>query len=89
MYCGLCSEVCPTGSIHHTREFEGADFSQESMIRRFIKEPVVAYKPKKDGETDPEIVPILERGMSYLGEFAEPVDMRKAGGDDASKRAAG
>lgn len=86
MYCGLCSEVCPTGSIHHTREFEGADFSQESMIRHFIKEPVVAYKPKKDGETDLEIAPILERGMRYIQEFAEPVDMKKLA-RDAGKRA--
>ncbi len=77
MYCGLCSEVCPTGSIHHTREFEGADFSQESMIRRFVKEPVVAYKPKKGEETDPEIAPILERGLRYIQEFAQPVDMKK------------
>jgi len=47
MYCGLCSEPCPTGSIHHTTEFEGADYSLESLIRRFVKEPVQAYKPKK------------------------------------------
>ena len=24
MYCGLCQEACPTGSIRHTQEFEGA-----------------------------------------------------------------
>jgi formate hydrogenlyase subunit 6/NADH:ubiquinone oxidoreductase subunit I len=77
MYCGLCSEVCPTGSIHHTTEFEGADFSLESMIRRFVKAPVVAYKVKKDGETDPVVAPILERGMRYIAEFAEPVDTKK------------
>src|SRR5713101_8005514 len=77
MYCGLCSEVCPTGSIHHTTEFEGSDFSLESMIRRFVKAPVVAYKAKKDGETDPVVVPILERGMRYIQEFAEPADMKK------------
>ena len=71
MYCGLCSEPCPTGSIHHTPEFEGADYSLESMIRRYVKEPVVAYKPKKV-EDDPAIAPILERGMRYLGEFATP-----------------
>ena len=47
MYCGLCSEPCPTGSIHHTPEFEGADYSLESMVRRYVKEPVAAYKPKK------------------------------------------
>jgi NADH-quinone oxidoreductase subunit I/NAD(P)H-quinone oxidoreductase subunit I len=71
MYCGLCSEPCPTGSIHHTPEFEGADFSLESMIRRYVKEPVAAYKPKKV-ETDPVVAPILERGMRYLDEFASP-----------------
>jgi formate hydrogenlyase subunit 6/NADH:ubiquinone oxidoreductase subunit I len=71
MYCGLCSEPCPTGSIHHTPEFEGADFSLESMVRRYVKQPVAAYKPKKI-ETDPVITPILERGMRYLEEFASP-----------------
>ena len=37
-----------------------------------MKAPAVAYKPKKGGETDPEILPILERGMRYIGEFATP-----------------
>jgi len=72
MYCGLCSEPCPTGSIHHTPEFEGADYSLESLVRKFVKAPVIAYKPKKGGETDPEIAPILERGMRYVNEFASP-----------------
>ena len=36
MYCGLCSEPCPTGAIHHTPEFEGADYSLESLVRRFV-----------------------------------------------------
>jgi formate hydrogenlyase subunit 6/NADH:ubiquinone oxidoreductase subunit I len=79
MYCGLCSEPCPTGSIHHTREFEGSDYSLESMVRRFVKVPVAAYKPKKSGEDDPEIVPILERGMRYIDEFAQPDDPKKSG----------
>jgi formate hydrogenlyase subunit 6/NADH:ubiquinone oxidoreductase subunit I len=74
MYCGLCSEPCPTGSIHHTPEFEGADYSLESLVRKFVKAPVVAYKPKKGGETDPAIAPVLERGMRYIGEFASPDD---------------
>lgn len=72
MYCGLCSEPCPTGAIHHTPEFEGADYSLESLIRRFVKEPVTAYKMKKTGETDPEILPLLDRGMRYIEEFAAP-----------------
>jgi formate hydrogenlyase subunit 6/NADH:ubiquinone oxidoreductase subunit I len=76
MYCGLCSEPCPTGAIHHTTEFEGADYSLESMIRRFVKAPAVAYKPKKDGSVESEIKPILDRGLRYLHEFA------KAAGDE-------
>lgn len=83
MYCGLCSEPCPTGSIHHTREFEGSDYSLESLVKRFVKTPVVAYKPKKSGEDDPAIVPILERGMRYIEEFAEPEDVRKKKGAQA------
>jgi NADH-quinone oxidoreductase subunit I len=72
MYCGLCSEPCPTGAIHHTPEFEGADFSLESLIRRFVKDPVVAYKPKKTGEDDPHLQEMLERGTRYVEEFATP-----------------
>ncbi len=72
MYCGLCSEPCPTGSIHHTTEFEGADFSLESLIRRYVPEPVVAYKPKKGPEPDPRVSQLLERGMRYVDEWAQP-----------------
>jgi NADH-quinone oxidoreductase subunit I/NAD(P)H-quinone oxidoreductase subunit I len=84
MYCGLCSEPCPTGSIHHTPEFEGADFSLESMVRRFVKQPVLAYKPKKAGEDDPAIMPILERGLRYLHEFATD-DGQAAGATDEAE----
>jgi NADH-quinone oxidoreductase subunit I len=72
MYCGLCSEPCPTGAIHHTTEFEGADYSLESLIRRFIAEPVVAYKPKKGPEPDVDVALILDRGMKYVDEWAQP-----------------
>ena len=72
MYCGLCSEPCPTGAIHHTPEFEGADFSLESMVRRFVKDPVPAYKPKKGPENDPAILNFLDRGTRYVEEFASP-----------------
>jgi NADH-quinone oxidoreductase subunit I/NAD(P)H-quinone oxidoreductase subunit I len=86
MYCGLCSEPCPTGSIHHTTEFEGADFSLESLIRRYVPEPVVAYKPKKGPETDPRVGPLLERGMRYVDEWAQPAAPAAAGA--AAKTAA-
>ena len=84
MYCGLCSEPCPTGSIHHTPEFEGADYSLESLIRRFVKDPVVAYKPTKAGEDDPEILPLLDRGMRYIGEFATPDGVKPDAEEDAA-----
>jgi NADH-quinone oxidoreductase subunit I/NAD(P)H-quinone oxidoreductase subunit I len=74
MYCGLCSEPCPTGSIHHTPEFEGSDYSLESLIRRYVKAPVSAYKVSKEPEMDPEVGPILKRGLRYLDEFATPED---------------
>lgn len=76
MYCGLCSEPCPTGAIHHTPEFEGADYSLESLVRRFVKAPIPAYKVVKGPETDPEIAPILTRGLRYLDEFATPGDSK-------------
>src|SRR5262245_11060208 len=87
MYCGLCSEPCPTGSIHHTPEFEGADFSLESMVRHYVKSPVAAYKPKKV-ETDPVVAPILERGMRYLDEFASPDGGAEPAEPDESESAA-
>jgi formate hydrogenlyase subunit 6/NADH:ubiquinone oxidoreductase subunit I len=84
MYCGLCSEPCPTGAIHHTPEFEGADYSLESLVRRFIKDPVVAYKPKKGPETDPDIAPLLDRGMRYIEEFASPEGAKSATEEEAA-----
>jgi len=84
MYCGLCSEPCPTGAIHHTPEFEGADYSLESLIRRFVKDPVVAYKPKKGPETDPDIAPLLDRGMRYIEEFASPEGTKSAAEEEAA-----
>jgi formate hydrogenlyase subunit 6/NADH:ubiquinone oxidoreductase subunit I len=81
MYCGLCSEPCPTGAIHHTPEFEGADFSLESLVRRFVKDPVVAYKPKKTAEDDPELLRMLDRGMCYVEEFASP-EAKKPGAEE-------
>ncbi|MBV8774123.1 MAG: 4Fe-4S binding protein [Deltaproteobacteria bacterium] len=79
MFCGLCSEPCPTGAIHHTTEFEGADYSLESLIRRFVAEPVVAYKPKKGPEPDPEVATLLERGMKYVDEWAQPGNDKQSG----------
>jgi formate hydrogenlyase subunit 6/NADH:ubiquinone oxidoreductase subunit I len=88
MYCGLCSEPCPTGAIHHTPEFEGADFSLESLVRRHVKQPVAAYKVKKAGETDPAVLQLLDRGMRYIDEFAAPETKAPAPKEGASKEGA-
>ncbi|MBP1685452.1 MAG: 4Fe-4S ferredoxin iron-sulfur binding domain protein [Deltaproteobacteria bacterium] len=85
MYCGLCSEPCPTGAIHHTPEFEGADFSLESLVRHHVKAPVPAYKVKKAGETDPAVLPLLDRGMRYIEEFAAPEAKAPAAKEGATK----
>ena len=51
------------------------------MIRRFVKDPVLAYKPSKGPETNPQILPILNRGLNYLSEYqvsGEPKPGQKA-----------
>ena len=56
MFCGLCVEVCPTGSIQHTREFEGATASFDNLTLRFVPDPTQpwpAYKPPKGVEAYP------------------------------------
>lgn len=32
IHCGLCVDPCPTGSIHHSMEFELADYSDKNFI---------------------------------------------------------
>ena len=72
MYCGLCAEACPTGSIRHSQEFEGACYNPAGLVRHFAMELVPLYKPKKGGETDPKLAVKAEVGLKYLDEFATP-----------------
>ena len=48
MYCGLCSEHCPTGAIHHTREFEGSTENLHTLLKVFVPhgEMIPAYNEK-------------------------------------------
>ena len=72
MYCGLCAEACPTGSIRHSQEFEGASYSPAGLVRHFATQPSPLYKPKKGGETDPTLAKKVVTGLKYLDEFAAP-----------------
>lgn len=48
MFCGLCIDPCPTGSIRHSHEFEGGMRHQANLIMDFVDEPVPVAKVKKD-----------------------------------------
>ncbi len=49
MYCGLCTEPCPTGAIHFTKEFEGATEDLSSLLFSFVPENqvIIPYKALK------------------------------------------
>ena len=59
------------------------DYNLASLVRHFAPQPLNSYKPKKGGETDPELVTNVERGMRYLDEFATP-DGGAAAADESS-----
>jgi len=82
MYCGLCAEACPTGSIRHSQEFEGACYSPSGLVRHFVTEPVPLYKPKKGGETEPKMKAKVDIGQKYLDEFATPEGTGGAGAEE-------
>jgi NAD(P)H-quinone oxidoreductase subunit I len=74
MYCGLCVEACKfesTGAIRHTREFEGATPTLDSLTFRFVHEgtTVPIWKAPKDlgevpvGEYGPHAREARERAM--------------------------
>ena len=49
MFCGLCVEPCPTGSIQHTREFEATQRSVRNLVFRWADpiKPFPVYKVVK------------------------------------------
>jgi formate hydrogenlyase subunit 6/NADH:ubiquinone oxidoreductase subunit I len=50
MFCGLCVEPCPTGSIQHTREFEASQRNIRNLVFRWSDplHPWSVYKVPKD-----------------------------------------
>lgn len=45
--CGLCVEVCPTGSLKHSKEFEIAAFSRDQLIMGFGKGRLTTERREK------------------------------------------
>ena len=54
MYCGLCLEPCPTGSIHFTPRFEASTTYLGDLYHGFVETtPLPIYKnPKAPGGAD-------------------------------------
>ena len=54
MFCGLCSEPCPTSAISHTPHFEASTAFVENLVFRFVPQDarVESFKPIK-GYTAP------------------------------------
>jgi NADH-quinone oxidoreductase subunit I/NAD(P)H-quinone oxidoreductase subunit I len=50
MYCGLCTEVCNTGTLVHTKEFEVCARNCRNLVLKFVDQPVPPYKIQKDVE---------------------------------------
>ena len=48
MFCGLCVEPCPTGSIQHTREFEASTRHIQNLVFRWADPQFPVYKVPKD-----------------------------------------
>lgn len=47
MYCGLCTEHCPTGSIHFTPRFESSTRYLGDLYHSFVDTPRPIYKNPK------------------------------------------
>jgi formate hydrogenlyase subunit 6/NADH:ubiquinone oxidoreductase subunit I len=101
MYCGLCVEACKlesTGAIRHTREFEGATPTLDTLTFRFIPEGLVPlYKAPKDlgevpvGEYGPHAREARERAMRDNPPVLEELRAihRKQSGGGKKKKAGG
>lgn len=80
MFCGLCVEPCPTGSIQHSREFEGSQRHLPNMMLRFIKPeaPVPPYKPPKGATAYPRRV-LGEVTRELIKQWDSPPPFKKDG----------
>jgi formate hydrogenlyase subunit 6/NADH:ubiquinone oxidoreductase subunit I len=54
MFCGLCEAACPTGAIHHTKQFEMNCDTQEELVLRFVSEGEREVAVKRADEIEAE-----------------------------------
>ncbi len=54
MFCGLCSEPCPTGAIHHTTEFHFNKGSLAELVVCFVTPEQAALAQKRAAEIESE-----------------------------------
>ena len=76
MFCGLCVEQCPTGSIQHTREFEATRKSIDALVMRWVpdpEKPAPFYRPVK-GQDAPRapVGEILKQRLAEASWIARP-----------------
>lgn len=50
MFCGLCSDPCPTGAIYHTNEFHFNQPTLDDLVFRFVKEEDAEKYQKRAAE---------------------------------------
>ena len=55
MYCGLCTEACPTAAIHHTTVFEKSTDQLSTLILRFITPEIAAKVREKEAELNKKL----------------------------------
>ena len=75
MFCGFCVPVCPTGSIRHSKEFEGGMHNVRNLIMDFVDEPVPVAKVAKDEKppTQPKGSIVRKRLPGFWDPAPEPV----------------
>lgn len=83
MYCGLCTEPCPTKAIHHTHEFEGSAWDLTGLVKRFITEPVPPAKPEKKEKADKPVKKAAPEKKKDTGEkkAADTPEKKKDSGE--------
>lgn len=75
MFCGLCVEVCSTGTLHHSKIFNGTSRHVENLVLEFVDTPVRPFvKPKSE-----EDIPVDRSGAitrNKLKDFFDPPKFR-------------